>query len=57
MEFPNPSWFLEFAMMRVEVINEGAFARLSNLVVGSGLLAWIKATRLEDFECTRTRQL
>jgi hypothetical protein len=41
--------------MRVEVINEGASARMSNLVVGLGLLAWIKAARLEDLECTKIR--
>jgi hypothetical protein len=35
------------------VIDEGAFARLSNLVVGLGLLA----ARLEDPECTKIRQL
>jgi hypothetical protein len=39
--------------MRVEVVNKGASACLSNLVVGSGLLAWIKAARLEDLEFTK----
>jgi hypothetical protein len=43
--------------MRVEVIDEGALAHLPNLVVGSRMLAWIKATRLEDSECTKIRQL
>ena len=39
--------------MGVEVIDEGASTRLSNLVVGLGLLvAW-----LEDLECTKIRQL
>ena len=36
--------------MGVEVVDEGAFDRLSNLVVESGLLAWIKAGRLNDLE-------
>jgi hypothetical protein len=35
------------------VVDEGAPARLSNLVVGSRLLAWIKAARLENPECTK----
>jgi hypothetical protein len=39
------------------VVNEGVPARLSNLVVGSRLLAWIKAARLEDSDCTKIRQL
>jgi hypothetical protein len=39
--------------MRVEVVDEGVFARLSNLVVGLRLLT----TRLEDPECTKIRQL
>jgi hypothetical protein len=43
--------------MGVEVVDEGAPTHLSNLVVGSGLLAWIKATRLEDSECTKIKQL
>jgi hypothetical protein len=34
---------MEFARMGVEVIDEGAPTRLSNLVVESGLLAWINA--------------
>jgi hypothetical protein len=40
--------------MGVQVIDKGASARLSNLVVGSGLLAWIKAIRL-DPECTKIK--
>jgi hypothetical protein len=36
--------------MGVEVVDEGAPTRLSNLVVGLGLLAWIKATQLENHE-------
>jgi hypothetical protein len=44
---------MEFARIGVEVIDEGAFARLSNLVVGLGLLA----ARLEDPKCTKIRQL
>jgi hypothetical protein len=43
--------------MGVEVVDEGASACLSNLVVGSGLLAWIKTAQLEDPECTKIRQL
>ena len=39
---------MEFAKMGVEVVDKGASARLSNLVVGSGLLA-----RLKDTECTK----
>ena len=39
--------------MRVEVIDEGASARLSNLVIGLGLLV----TRLKDSECTKIKQL
>jgi hypothetical protein len=39
------------------VVDEGAPACLSNLVVESGLLAWIKAAQLEDPECTKIKQL
>jgi hypothetical protein len=39
------------------VIDEGAPALLSNLVVVLGLLSWIKAARLEDSKCTKIRQL
>jgi hypothetical protein len=39
------------------VVDEGEPAHLSNFVVESGLLAWIKATRLEDSECTKIKQL
>jgi hypothetical protein len=39
LEFPNLSWFLEFARMGIAMVDEGAPARLSNLVVESGLLA------------------
>ena len=39
----QPKLVMEFARMGIEVIDKGASARLSNLVVGSGLLAWIKA--------------
>jgi hypothetical protein len=35
----QPWLVMEFARMGVEVVDEGAFAHLSNLVVGSGLLA------------------
>jgi hypothetical protein len=48
---------VEFARIGVEVIDEGAPVRLSNLVVGLGFLVWIKATWLEDSECTKIRQL
>ena len=48
---------MEFTRIGVEVVDEGAPARLSNLVVGSGLLAWIKAAWLEGLECTKIRQL
>jgi hypothetical protein len=34
--------------MGVEVVDEGVFVRLSNLVIGLGLLV----ARLEDPECT-----
>jgi hypothetical protein len=37
----------------IEVIDKGASVRLSNLVVGLGLLA----VRLEDPKCTNIRQL
>jgi hypothetical protein len=33
------------------VVDEGALAHLSNLVVELGLLVWIKAAWLEDLEC------
>jgi hypothetical protein len=46
---------MEFARTGVEVVDEGASACLSNLVVGSGLLVWIKAARLENPECTKIR--
>jgi hypothetical protein len=39
------------------VINKAVSACLSSLVVGSGFLAWIKTTQLEDPECTKIRQL
>jgi hypothetical protein len=39
------------------VIDEGASARLSNLVVDLGLLAWIKVTWLKELECTKIWQL
>ena len=39
--------------MRVEVVDKGASARLSNLVIGLGLLV----ARLEEPECTKIRQL
>jgi hypothetical protein len=39
--------------MGVEVVAESTPARLSNLVVESRLLAWIKAVGLEDLECTK----
>jgi hypothetical protein len=42
---------MEFASIGVEVVDEGASARLSNLVVGLGLLV----TWLEDPECTKIR--
>jgi hypothetical protein len=43
--------------MGVKVVDEGEPARLSNLVVKSGLLAWIKVAQLESPECTKIRQL
>jgi hypothetical protein len=42
---------MEFARIGVEVIDEGASACLSNLVVELGLLV----ARLEDPECTKIR--
>jgi hypothetical protein len=39
--------------MGVGVVDEGVFARLSNLVVGLGLLV----ARLEDPKCTKILQL
>ena len=39
------------------MVDEGVPARLFNLVVESGLLAWIKAAQLEDSECTKIRHL
>jgi hypothetical protein len=41
--------------MGVEVVDESTPARLSNLVVESRLLAWIKVARLEDPECTKIK--
>jgi hypothetical protein len=42
---------MEFARMGVGVVDKGVLARLSNLVVGLGLLtAW-----LEDPKCTKIR--
>jgi hypothetical protein len=43
--------------MGIEVVDEGASACLSNLVVESELLAWIKVAQLERPECTNIRQL
>jgi hypothetical protein len=37
--------------MGVEVVDEGMLAHLSNLVVESGLFAWIKAAQVENLEC------
>ena len=48
---------MEFAKIGVKVVDEDAFARLSHLVVGSRLPAWIKVTRLEGPKCTKIRQL
>ena len=48
---------MEFARIGVKVVDEGVTARLSNLVVGSGLLAWIKAAQFEGPKCTKIRQL
>jgi hypothetical protein len=53
----QPQLVIEFATMGVEVIDKGALARLSNLVVGSRLLVWIKAIQLGDSECTKIKQL
>ena len=39
------------------MVDEGVPECLSNLVVESGLLAWIKAAQLEDPECTKIRKL
>ena len=44
---------MEFARKGVEVVDEGASARLSNLVIGLGLLV----AQLEDPEYTKIRQL
>ena len=41
---------MEFARIRVEVVDEGALARLFNLVVKSELLAWINTAQLENPE-------
>ena len=43
---------MEFASIGVKVVDEGASAHLSNLVVGLGLFV----TWLEDSECTKIRQ-
>jgi hypothetical protein len=51
----EPYLVMEVTRMGVEVVDTGASACLSNLVVGSGLLAWIRATRFEDPECTKIR--
>ena len=37
--------------MRVEVVDEGALARLSKLVGRLELLAWINAAQLKNPEC------
>ena len=39
------------------MVDEGVPARLFNLVVELGLLAWIKATQLKDTKCTKIKQL
>ena len=41
---------MKFARMEIEVIDKGTPARLSKLVVGSRVLAWIKAAQLENLE-------
>jgi hypothetical protein len=46
---------MKFDRMGVEMVDKGASVHLSNLVVESELLAWIKATRLEGPECTKIR--
>jgi hypothetical protein len=48
---------MEFAKIGVKVVDEGALPRLFNLVVESRLLAWIKAARVENHECTKIKQL
>jgi hypothetical protein len=55
LEIFKPSLVMKFAKMGVEMVDEGAPARLSNLVVELGLLAWIKVVRLEDPECTKIK--
>jgi hypothetical protein len=57
LEFSNLSWLWKLARMGVEMVDKGAFVRLSNLVVESGLLACIKAVQLEGPKCTKIRQL
>ena len=42
---------MEFTRSGVEVVDESAPTFLSNLVIESGLLAWIKAIQLENLEC------
>jgi hypothetical protein len=37
--------------MGIKVVDEGAPARLSNLVAESRLFAWNKAAQLENLEC------
>jgi hypothetical protein len=44
---------MEFVRIGVEVVDEGVFVHLSNLVVGLRLLT----TQLKDPECTKIRQL
>ena len=53
----QPQLIKEFIGMGLEVVDEGAPVHLSNLMVQSKLLARIKATQLEDLECTKVKQL
>ena len=41
---------MKFARIGREVVDESALVCLSNLVVESGLVIWIKAAQLENLE-------
>jgi hypothetical protein len=53
----QPQLIKEFTRMRLEVVGEGMPVHLANLIVELGLLARIKAVKLEDTECAKIKQL
>ena len=53
----QPQLIKKFTDMGLEVVDEGAPIHLANLMIQLELLVMIKATQLEDPECTKIKQL